>query len=322
MRIFGDFIQRNPKLFGIMGYHSGIYCVLRLGSQPEANSLIDAADDAIIEEIAQTGASFFPANFENGVATGEMGIPAIAPTKLHALGVRDATYHGHSFDSFYYHFGLLGYEVELGIAQNAVGLSAQDALDGQGFLEYEKQREASDRRLLKFWETSAKSEPLFAEWETVEHPQLGTVEVGGFLEHRHNPLLCILEPIAAGSTGFIVDHARRHPRVELASLSVTPVGDGTFKVCADVVNSGQLPSHVTNKGKELPVRFAPVTARLRPAEGCSLLSTAGEQTLGHLAATAGGRAEWFVAGRSGATLGELELRGAAGGDSRVAVAAP
>eukprot|EP01045_Picozoa_sp_COSAG04_P034001 COSAG04_NODE_7265_length_1157_cov_0.929112_3_plen_33_part_01 len=33
MRIFGDFIQRNPKLFGIMGYHSGIYCVLRLGSQ-------------------------------------------------------------------------------------------------------------------------------------------------------------------------------------------------------------------------------------------------------------------------------------------------
>ena len=37
------------------------------------------------------------------------------------------------------------------------------------------------------------------------------------------------------------------------------------------------------------MRFAPVTARLRPAEGCSLLSTAGEQTLGHLAATAGGR---------------------------------
>ena len=62
--------------------------------------------------------------------------------------------------------------------------------------------------------------------------------------------------------------------------------------------------------------------RDRPAEGCSLLSTAGEQTLGHLAATAGGRVEWFVAGRSGAALGELELRGAAGGDSRVAVAAP
>ena len=157
----------------------------------------------------------------------------------------------------YYHFGLLGYEVELGIAQNAVGLSAQDALDGQGFLDYEKQREESDRRLLKFWESSAKSEPLFAEWETVEHPQLGTVEVGGFLEHRHNPMLCILEPIAAGSTGFIVDHARRHPQVELASLSVTPVGDGTFQVCAEVVNSGQLPSPGPGPGCSYPSLFPP-----------------------------------------------------------------
>ena len=221
-----------------------------------------------------------------------------------------------------YHFGLLGYEVELGIAQNAVGLSAQDALDGQGFLDYEKQREASDRRLLQFWEASAKSEPLFADWEKVEHPQLGTVEVGGFLEHKHNPMLCILEPIAEGSTGFIVDHARRHPQVEVKSLTVTAVGDGVFKVRAEVVNSGQLPSHVTNKGKELPVRFAPVTARLRPAEGCSLLSSSGEQTLGHLAATAGGKAEWFVSGGAGAVLGELEVLGAAGGDSRMAVEAP
>ena len=54
----------------------------------------------VIEEIAQTGASFFPSNFEDGVPTGETGIPAIPPTKLHALGVRDASYHGHSFDSF------------------------------------------------------------------------------------------------------------------------------------------------------------------------------------------------------------------------------
>jgi hypothetical protein len=103
---------------------------------------------------------------------GEMGIPAIPPTELHPLGVRDMSYHGHSFDSFCpglrgeaisliirrpccfpsespryvecvwvrralsdpfrwcpartdHHFGVIGYEVELGIAQNAVGMSGK-----------------------------------------------------------------------------------------------------------------------------------------------------------------------------------------------------
>lgn len=46
------------------------------------------------------------------------GIPAIPPTKLHSLGVRDTSYGGHSFDTFYYHFGVQGFEVELGIAEN------------------------------------------------------------------------------------------------------------------------------------------------------------------------------------------------------------
>jgi hypothetical protein len=40
-----------------MGYHSGVYCVLRLGSQPGAREAVDAVDDALIEEIAQAGAA-------------------------------------------------------------------------------------------------------------------------------------------------------------------------------------------------------------------------------------------------------------------------
>jgi hypothetical protein len=32
---------------------------------------------------------------------------AIPPTQLHGRDARDSTYHGHSFDSFYHHFGVL-----------------------------------------------------------------------------------------------------------------------------------------------------------------------------------------------------------------------
>jgi hypothetical protein len=49
MRHLAHFIHSKPKIFGIMGYHTGVYCVLRLGSQPNANAQIDEADDVAIQ---------------------------------------------------------------------------------------------------------------------------------------------------------------------------------------------------------------------------------------------------------------------------------
>ena len=154
-----------------------------------------------------------------------------------------------------------------------------------------EERQASDRALLHFWEKAGKPEPLWLDWERVEHPQLGQVEVGGFLEFRHNPMLCILpvrppkqppgfrrcpfsaccvsmcklrlaagmqhrcgqsltlsclygpQPIMQGTTDFILDHAKRHPSVELAELAVTPAAGrstGVYTVSATVVNRGRL----------------------------------------------------------------------------------
>ena len=45
-------------------------------------------------------------------------IPLCQPTTMHSIEDRDGSFFGHSFDSFYHHFGVLGYEVELGIANN------------------------------------------------------------------------------------------------------------------------------------------------------------------------------------------------------------
>ena len=113
MRHLGTFIHAHPKIFGIMGYHTGIYCVLRLGSQPGATATIDEADDQAIERLVQKFGSFFPAvppnNIGSAVAAGSLkqvaagGIPAVQPTQLHTPDKRDTSYHGHSFDSFYHH---------------------------------------------------------------------------------------------------------------------------------------------------------------------------------------------------------------------------
>ena len=58
------------------------------------------------------------------------------------------------------------------------------------------------------------------------------------------------------------------------SLEVESFGGNVYRVRATIANRGALPTHVTNKGKELG-RFQTVLASLRPAEGVMLLSSEG-----------------------------------------------
>ena len=194
-----------------------------------------------------------------------------------------------------------------------------------------------------------------SEWERVAHPQLGGVEVGGWLEFKHNPLLCILPPIMKATTEFVLDHARRQPKVSVTALAVTPLsipgpitttpGEAAaaaggepccFKVTASVMNEGQMATTVTNKGKDLG-RFPPVTLRLRPstAAGVRILPSGVETvTIGHLEPQMSGRAEWLLhvpcsanpsdkqQQRQQMVIGVLEVKGAAGGDSTLAVRLP
>ena len=55
------------------------------------------------------------------------------------------------------------------------------------------------------------------------------------------------------------------------SMDVESFGGNVYRVRATIANRGALPTHVTNKGKELG-RFQTVLASLRPAEGVMLLS--------------------------------------------------
>ena len=121
--------------------------------------------------------------------------------------------------------GIHGFEVELGIAENAAGMTGQESVDlprnerdgtpGLARLEY-------TRKLLAHWfvqhvaisfsllsrtcrvtcegsgldirflccgtrrrDNTGQKEPLFVDWHVYEHPQLGKVEVGGLMETMH-----------------------------------------------------------------------------------------------------------------------------------------
>ena len=230
---------------------------------------------------------------------------------------------GHSLDFVYHHLGIFGFEVELGTVLNAAGLRTEDCPQWT-----EEEVDEWMRRLLKWWDDRGQRDSLFEPWRPFDHPQLGPVELGGFhCTVLDNPLVSELGETVEGAYRFTLAHARRHPQIVAEDLCVDRYDDSVYRIRLRVANRGQLPTHVTNKGKTLR-RLDPVRASLSPAAGVELLSATGHLELGHLEGVTGSRiAEWFVAVREEQSadtpiLGEVQVAGGTAGDICRTVALP
>jgi len=298
MRHMGAFLHGRPNLFGALGYHTGPAAVLRPPSTG-ADADLDEGDVRMMEDLAE-------------IAAEKTGFPVVPVVKYHQERGRDINLRGHFHNFGYHHLGLFVFEFELGTVRNSAGLSTQEQLGTRT----EEEAEVQMRRVLKWWDRQKTKTPLFRSWKKCDHPQLGRVEIGGFLASQlANPTMKDLQKIARGTYRFTLEHASRHPRVALEDLCVDVVGGEVWRVRARVANRGFLPTHVTNKGRGLR-RLRPVRAEFRPGEGVQLLSHQAYFELEHLPGVTGSRLlEWFVSGSDGA-LGEICVQGGTGGNLR------
>lgn len=301
MRHFAEFIHGHRNIFGVLGYHTGPAAVLRPPSTGSAGAL-DAGDEWMIEDLAR-------------IASEKTGFPVYPVVKYHDERGRDINLHGHFHDFGYNHLGLYVYEFELGTIFNSAGISTKELLSAAK----EEEQEALVRKVLNWWDAKKTREPLFEKWRPFKHPQLGNVEIGGFvISHQINPTLSDLRKISAGTYQFTLDHAKRHPSVVIEEPEVTCVGGSVFRIRVRVVNRGEFPTNITNKGVSLR-RLRPVRVELRPASRVSLLSKDGHCELGHLPGITGGSIlEWFLnAPGKGLNLCEISVYGGTGGNSSI-----
>ena len=73
------------KLFGVLGYHSGVLCLLHSPADPKG--IVDGPDHSLVASVAKKGAKM-------------LSVEAIPPYRLHSSGARDQQYHGDPFDFF------------------------------------------------------------------------------------------------------------------------------------------------------------------------------------------------------------------------------
>ena len=303
MRCMAEFLHSRPNLFGVLGYHTGPAAVLR---PPSTGSMtdIDERDDKMMEDLAGIGAE-------------ETGFPVVPVVKYRAARSRDINLRGHFHNFGYHHLGLFVFEFELGTIKDSARITTEE----QFAVASEEDQEAQMRRLMKWCDRQRPRLELCRPWTPFDHPQLGAVEIGGFLFRQlANRTLSDLAEVVKRTYRFTLEHAQKHPSVVLEDVSVDTVGGPVYRVRARVANRGEFPTHVSNKGRTLR-RLRPVRVEFHAARGVELLSAEGHTEVGHLAGVTGSRTlEWFVsAPKPGKGLCEIRVLGGTGGNASVKV---
>ena len=144
------------------------------------------------------------------------------------------------------------------------------------------------------------------EWTPFRHPELGDVEIGGFLPYvTQNPPADQLPALGVKQGEFLVELAGMLPRVRIAKTEVEALGGGLFKVEVEVENTGLFPTSLRHGQTSRSV--GPTFLQIQVDDDDILSGAEKTASLGVLAGS-GSRESvtWVIRGRAGSGV-EIRL---------------
>jgi len=144
------------------------------------------------------------------------------------------------------------------------------------------------------WIDGSKESWRFVDWKSFEHPELGTVEIGGFAPYAlHEPPKSEWSEIAEREFKFLTSLGSYLPRLELTECVANDLGGGLWRIEATVENHSLLPLQSRSARRTRTIRPAKLMLTL-PA-GAELLGGQARELISDLAGS-GGREElvWLV----------------------------
>ncbi len=299
-RALVHFITAHPNISGVISYHTYSGAILRPFSD-KADDAMNYDDLRMYKDLGQRGTEL-------------TGYPTVSVYHGFRYNPRGAM-HG-AFDDWAYDVqGIFAFTVELWDIIGEAGIKDRE------FIEWMRDHPEEDDLKLLAWNDQHLDGKGFINWRPFEHPELGPVEIGGWIERETfgNPPPQFLLPTLAPNTEFVLALARSGPRLELREFSATPLGDGLFRVRAVLVNSGYMPTYGSRRAQERRV-IRPIEVRLELPEDVELQSGERFQEIGHLEGRANKRA-LFGANFSTDNLRKLEWVVRAPADAELGLAA-
>lgn len=247
-----DFILAHPNICGLQSFHtSGGFFFRNPYQYPEDK--MDQEDLRSMREIARQG-------------TRATGYPDVKSSNRSTLP-----------EWAYEHLGLIGYTTELWDRLGQAGLNSVEAMKNTD----PDKHEEIQLRLLE-WNDQELCGQGFINWTKFIHPQLGEVEIGGW-EPKYvlqNPPHHLLKQECHKNSLWALKHAGALPELEMGEHEVTKISDGIYRVKVTVYNNGYLPTHITNKGKQVAGLQADVVSLV--TEGVTVLTGSKSTPVGFL----------------------------------------
>ena len=182
---------------------------------------------------------------------------------------------GGDIDWVYDFLGVFAWVTEFWSPQRAAGLT------GYHFIDWIRDHPPEDDlAVLKLADEIGEG---YVDWYPFDHPQLGTVELGGWdlMRFWFNPPLSRLEAEVKPHADFALFLALVSPRLELRSFESTPVGEGAYRLRLVLENSGWLPTHVTQKALDRKA-VRPIEVVLELPDGARVVTGKEREEVGQL----------------------------------------
>lgn len=256
-----EFVLAHPNITGAQALHSHGGLILR-PSGYKRDSELPTEDLAIFAALGAIG-------------TEVTGYPVISTYEDFTPNLRSPR-HGVFSDWLYGQFGIPALSSEVWDAESEAGVSKPQ------FFSTRPHNEEEQIRFLRW--ADEHSPEAHQDWRDFEHPQLGTVLLGGwdpFYIHR-NPPPHMIERVARPNSVFCVRHALSSPLLQLKSLSADPIADSLYIVTAQVENVGFLSTSLTKQAQTRP-DFGEVSVELEAETDGEILMGEPRKVLGTLA---------------------------------------
>jgi murein tripeptide amidase MpaA len=184
-----------------------------------------------------------------------------------------------TFDDWMYEFvGVYAWTTEIWSIQQQAGI------EDYKYMEWFRDHPLEDDIAIMKWNDEVLEGNGYVDWYEFEHPQLGTVELGGwdnFVTWR-NPPYKLLEKEVAPLADFALYSCLVSPKLELHSLETTKTAESTYHIRAVYHNTGWLPTNVTKKALEQKV-VRELEVDIALPDGASLVTGKLKTKLGQLA---------------------------------------
>ncbi len=200
-------------------------------------------------------------------------------------------------------------KAESGVGEEAKEEPKAEAQEEKGPAEQKGKKDepkpSDEAKRLKWCDAQAEG-ARFHSWTSFQHPELGEVEIGGWMPYaRVEPPAERADEIARLELDFLLTLGALLPRVALVETHARELSPGLVEVEAVVENAALLPVRSASARRTDTVRAA--RARLLLPEGATRVAGGRQELIGELAGS-GGRRElrWLVSG-SGVGAGGIEV---------------